>query len=296
MVPDEATVDAELAQRLNELNNAFYRDNAASFFATRHEPWGGWRRCVDAVDGMLTAGSRISLLDVACGNLRFEKFLRERYPDTVFEFCAVDDCAELVGAQIEDDIDFRDVDIAGGLLCGDGGGHEGGCGAGPFRSCRARFDLAVSFGFMHHVPTSAARRLLLRDLVGSVKTGGSVLVSFWRFADDAGLRAKADASTRHAIDELGLPPLDQGDYLLGWQQTQSSYRYCHSFSGAEIDELLADIPDIRLVDRFDADGRTGRLNTYVVLERVRSRSQPVSRYHTGIAARLSHPSFSRETS
>lgn len=60
-----------------------------------------------------------------------------------------------------------------------------------------------------------------------------------------------------------MPP---NDYLLGWQDTQGLYRYCHHFDEPEIERLLAAVADsAELVSRFEADGKTGNLNEYVVL-------------------------------
>lgn len=37
-------MDTTTAQALIALNNRFYRDNAASFSATRSAPWEGWKQ------------------------------------------------------------------------------------------------------------------------------------------------------------------------------------------------------------------------------------------------------------
>lgn len=60
---------------------------------------------------------------------------------------------------------------------------------------------------------------------------------------------------------------NEGDYLLGWRNTPGAYRYCHSFSDEEIDSLVASVADkAQCVARFRADGRTGNLNEYLVLQ------------------------------
>ncbi|WP_281624914.1 hypothetical protein [Senegalimassilia anaerobia] len=47
---------------------------------------------------------------------------------------------------------------------------------------------------------------------------------------------------------------------------QGLYRYCHHFDEPEIERLLAMVADSAdLVSRFEADGKTGNLNEYVVL-------------------------------
>ena len=71
----------------------------------------------------------------------------------------------------------------------------------------------------------------------------------------------------HALAELGLPPLDAGDRLLGWRDEPGAYRYCHSFTDGEIDALAASVGHaVTEVARFRADGRDGALNSYLVLQ------------------------------
>ena len=66
-------MDTKFAQMLCQLNNDFYRDQAVSFSDTRHAKWPGWERCLKAVSSVFLDQSNSVVLDVACGNLRFEK-------------------------------------------------------------------------------------------------------------------------------------------------------------------------------------------------------------------------------
>lgn len=144
---------------------------------------------------------------------------------------------------------------------------------------RPTFDIVACFGFFHHVPGEGARQRLLQELLALAKPGGLVAVSLWRFADHPPLREKAQRSTQKALEwwsqESPDAPLDldPGDYLLGWGEpattgdgaTAPAFRYCHSFSDNEIDALAASAaPNACLAARYFADGRTGRLNTYLV--------------------------------
>lgn len=93
------------------------------------------------------------------------------------------------------------------------------------------------------------------------------MVSFWQFMKHEGMKEKALATHQRALEELQLPPLDDNDYLLGWKNLPGVYRYCHSFTESEIDHLTAAIADeASVISRFTADGRTGDLNTYVILQ------------------------------
>ena len=87
--------------------------------------------------------------------------------------------------------------------------------------------------------------------------------------DEPGLAKKTHESHAAALKyvaEQGLYlNLDANDYLLGWQQTQGVFRYCHHFAEEEVKALVASVSDVaQLADCFRADGRTGNLNEYLV--------------------------------
>lgn len=206
----------------------------------------------------------LRVLDLACGNLRFERYLADALPGRVLSGYAVDNCDPLVeaGGRNESDalsrIAFQNLDAIERLSAG--------CLREALEAPDASCDLAVSFGFMHHVPLERWRAGLLRALVAKVRSGGFVAVSFWRFLNSDKLARKAKETTSRARAELEIPELPGNDYLLGWQDTQGLYRYCHHFDEPEIERLLAMVADSAdLVSRFEADGKTGNLNEYVVL-------------------------------
>lgn len=280
-------MDMQTVETLCQLNTDFYRRQCRSFADTRHAPWPGWTRCLQAagvipaddVPGEKGPSSKqppmqhpaaeppapyprtLSVLDVACGNLRFESFLRERLPQTRLDLHAVDNCDSLAAeGQADGAVHFQHVDVMRALLEGVGWDEDE-----PAPLC----DMTVCFGFMHHVPGRENRMNLMRELVRRTLPGGYVAVSFWQFLNDEGLAAKARATHAHARDNLHLPMLDEGDFVLGWKGVPGAYRYCHSFSQAEITQLVDAVAgSAPCVDRFTADGRTGNLNAYVVLRAV----------------------------
>ena len=293
-----------LALRLCALTSEFYRANAESFSQTRQSPWQGWVRLLEVVDaaggrtgcepGALRAADGavegsvrrdtraaddegcgescavangqepLCVLDLACGNLRFERYLADALPGRMLSGYAVDNCDPLVEAGERSEFGplsrmvFQNLDAIERLSAG--------CLRESLEAPDASCDLAVSFGFMHHVPLERWRAEPLRALIAKVRPGGFVAVSFWRFLNSDKLARKAQETTSRALVELGLPELPPNDYLLGWQDTQGLYRYCHHFDEQEIERLLAAVADsAELVSRFEADGKTGNLNEYVVL-------------------------------
>lgn len=261
-----ATKGAEevLALRLCALTGEFYRANAESFSQTRQSPWQGWVRLLEVMDARAAEREPLCVLDLACGNLRFERYLADALPGRMLSGWAVDNCEPLVEAGERSEfgplsrIAFQNLDVIERL--------SGGRLRESLEAPDASRDLAVSFGFMHHVPLECWRAELLRTLIAKVRPGGFVAVSFWRFLNSDKLAGKAKETTSRARAELGIPELPPNDYLLGWQDTQGLYRYCHHFDEPEIERLLAMMADSAdLVSRFEADGRTGNLNEYVVL-------------------------------
>lgn len=266
------------AQALIDLNNTFYQTNAASFAQTRQAPWQGWQRVldqvrmclnmreadahagVDAPRGAQKAHAPLVAIDVAAGNLRFERLLAAELGDTMETIHAVDDCPSLIDEHslpLHTQVHMRDIlaqlmqskDPLAGLPAG---------------------DLVVSFGFMHHVPGRALRERLLDALAAHTAPGGIMALSLWRFMDDERLAAKAVAADTQAEQhDLPTDGLEPGDHFLGWQNSTDTLRYCHHFSSNEIDDIAAHLCKRGLTpcDRFFADGRSGALNAYLICRR-----------------------------
>ena len=253
-------MDEALVRRMAELNEEFYRENAASFSGTRHGAWPGWERCVA---GVREGAGEVRVLDVASGNLRFFDYLAG-VVGADLDYVAVDSCDELTESasrQARECVRYQSLDVVEALL---GGSLE--------RSIDCdRRDLCVCFGFLHHVPTERLRVALMRDLLAKTRSGGVCCVSLWRFMEEPTLAERARETTADAVRELGIEPgqLGDGDWLLGWQGRRGSWRYCHSFSDEDVDALVGGVSDLaRLRDDFCSDGRSGELNRYLVLERL----------------------------
>lgn len=284
-------MDVSDALRMNELTRAFYEQNASSFSETRGRAWPGWERVLDAID----LPERPRVLDVGCGNLRFERFVREVRPQA--RFACVDSCAALAADACMPDTAFIQADIITALAddalaraIGTGGtrvdtaatlADDTQIGTGSMQADIAAtladgtlaraigtggFDLCVAFGFMHHIPLRVWRERLMRDLVAMARPGGFVAVAFWRFLNSARLIEKACAATEAGRAHRGIVFDDPCDRLLGWQDEPDTFRYCHHFTESEIDALAAAAPGAHEIARFSADGAE-QLNRYLILQR-----------------------------
>ncbi len=309
-------MDTATARELIALNTKFYQDNAESFRATRSAPWEGWRQAVPHLEEALrtarkTQGvaddaasymranpastlqepdasvvannSAATILDLACGNLRFERFLSDTISRRPLVVHAVDNCGALAAqepatANVESaaigiestaaTVVFHDIDILRHALA------HGIAGETLSRLPGVPLcDVSVCFGFMHHVPSIALRERVLQLLAEHTRPGGVIVASFWQFMHDEKLARKADAAAAFARSHpdcfrFNLDEFEPGDQLLGWQDTDS-IRYCHHFDDEEIDELVASVSNtgIRELARYSADGKSHALNRYVVFRR-----------------------------
>ncbi len=259
---------------LCEINNDFYRENSESFSATRQAPWPGWIRSLDLLAPEFKEHETISILDLACGNLRFEQWLSSEadsmLPGSKLTFYAVDNCEDLLlstlgGGFLGDNlkattqkVNYQNLDIVAALL-------EQQDLASQLEAPLC--DISVAFGFMHHIPSQPHRQTILETLIEKTKPGGYVIISFWQFLKNDALREKALLAHQRGQDKYTSLDLDENDFLLGWSDTTDQFRYCHSFFEHEIDELLDKISDrVVTTARYTSDGRGNDLNAYVVLK------------------------------
>jgi hypothetical protein len=265
-------MSADTAKTLIGLVSDFYREHHASFSDTRRRPWPGFERCCDAITGVLASpgmphigqAQSLVMLDLACGNLRFYDYLAAALPKVSIECHAIDLGQVLV--PMRPGISYQSLDILSALA-------DPRCGSLASLLDSPTVDLAVCLGFRHHVPLQDWRRQVLADLLTQTRPGGLAIASFWQYMKSDSLREQARASHAEALSELGaqgrrLEGLGPGDHLLGWQGIAGAWRYCHSFSDSEVDELADSLAgQARLLDRFNSDGRGGGLNAYLVFEK-----------------------------
>lgn len=245
-------MDNRTAEILDRATREFYETCTRSFSETRQAPWPGWLRLLEYVP----RNAHMSVLDLGCGNLRFERFLQGELAEVELTFHAVDRCAELA-PEVPANVNFIRADI--------------GTNSRKALSSAPECDLCVSFAVLHHLPQPETRKDVLGTLLSKTKPGGVACVSFWQFAKSRKLMEKSLEATERGSLKLGIHlDTDAGDFLLGWQGREDVYRYCHSFSDSEVSEMCREACSTtrcRIIDEYSADGRSEDLNRYVVFQR-----------------------------
>ena len=253
-------MDVRTAEKLISETNEFYELHAESFSSTRESPWDGWKELLSLSDEL---PSCVNVLDIGCGNLRFERFLANNLHDHKIRAYAFDSCSPLT--ELGDDEfkeHFNQLDIMREL--------ESGNLLESLKMHAKPCSISVAFGFMHHIPLPEWRIQLLKDMIEMTKPGGFVCVSFWQISNSEKMIAKARKTTEVGCERLGIRLEDEtGDYLLDWQSDERAFRYVHDFSDSEITSLIeaACESGTTLCKTYAADGRTGNLNRYVILKR-----------------------------
>jgi SAM-dependent methyltransferase len=129
-----------------------------------------------------------------------------------------------------------------------------------------RFEVALAFAVLHHIPGEANRRRLLNQVRAHLEPGATLVLSVWQFQHSPRLLARRQPWARVGIDEAELEP---GDTLLDWrhalpdQPEKVGLRYVHQFSREELNALAA-ASGFRVEETFESDGEGGRLGLYQV--------------------------------
>lgn len=241
-------MDAVISQRLIDLNRQFYQTFAQPFSITRQRLQPGVRRVLEMIP------VEASLLDLGCGNGELYRALASRGQQG--GYVGLDFSAELLQAAEERTAPgkstpaalFLQADLTSPDWARDIPGK--------------RFEAAVAFAVMHHLPGVETRLHFLGQLKGLLVAQGRLHLSNWQFLNSERLRARIQPWEMIGITQ---DQVDTDDYLLDWRQGGYGLRYAHHFSEAELTEL-AQASDFRIRETFYSDGAGGRLSIYQIWE------------------------------
>ena len=237
-------VNQVTAERLLALNRRFYTEHARDFSATRARIQPGVQRLLGTLAG------HESILDLGCGNGGLARELAERghrgpYLGLDFSLPLLQQARPAGFAAEFVQADLASADWAAGLPS-------------------AGFDIIFALAMLHHIPDSARRLTLLKQIHDLLKPAGRFIHSNWQFLNSPKLTGRIQPWER-----AGLPAseLDAGDYLLDWKGGAAGLRYVHHFAEPELSALAA-AAGFRQNASFHSDGHGGRLSLYQIWDRI----------------------------
>ena len=250
----------EVVQNLLNINKEFYQSFGQAFAQTRRRVQPGVRR---ALLEWITDGD---WLDIGCGSGVLAQAwknagLQGSYTGVDFSIPLLEEALGQLTHVSGDDklaVNFKQADLA----------VENWVDGLPER----RFDGAVSFAVLHHIPSSAYRQRLLVEIAGLLKPGGVFILSVWQFHHSPKLLARVQP---WSLVSLADSDLEEGDTLLDWRYHPGGeggvpgLRYVHQFSRGELQELAREAGFV-VINEYESDGSGGRLGLYQVWRRAAS--------------------------
>lgn len=232
-------MDIKQKSELIILNKEFYEKTADSFSASRQSFWPGWSK-------LPLPNEDDKILDIASGNMRFEKFLRNKIDD--FQYLGVDSCKALQEKSHLITEFFITIDILGQMLKNQDWTEK---------LKYQKWDYIFCCAFLHHIPGEDWRLIFLKKLASLLAKNGKLVVNFWQFGEEPKMRKKV-------ITDLG-----ENDYILGWEAGVQAQRFCHSFSKNEIEEIKKEMSkeDLSLINEYKADGANQKMNHYLIWQK-----------------------------
>lgn len=244
--------------QISDCTSLFYKSVGDSFSQTRTFAWAGWDKCLPSISMLAQSkkNNHLNIVDIACGNLRFKKYIDAKLNNATYSMQCIDNSNDLMHKYVDyySNIELINVDIIRALL-----------NDNLIKNFN-NADLIVAFGLMHHIPTFELRKKLIFDLYGKLNNGGLLIVSFWQFLTDEKLRKKAIEVTKQSKKHLNMNILEENDYFLSWQDNNEVFRFCHHFDNDEINKLFFDL-DALDISQFSADGNNNKLNRYVLISK-----------------------------
>lgn len=257
-------MEEQTITKLNDLTQQFYNTVSESFSQTRQLSWEGWKAIPEILVKSLNT-QKLNVLDIGCGNGRFATFLHESVDCGVL-YTGVDTNTELLlrtKAVIETleksnrEKNFEgivaELDLVAELLKNNFNIHF----------ADKNFTVITAFGVLHHIPTAKLRQKFLEAISQILSENGVCIISLWRFAEFERYQSKKLDPAEFGIADREL---EANDFLLGWKDQKNIARYCHSFTEQEISGIIKN-SNLRLLTQYQADGKEGTANTYLVLQK-----------------------------
>lgn len=251
-------MQVDVIKKLNNLNEQFYKKVGPEFDRTRQQYWKGWDTLIPLIKKKYRQ-NELSVLDLACGNARFGRFLAEYFPDKNIQYHGIDreetllnlSQSALQATHLQFTLEKQDIIQA--LLDKN------------LFSSKDTYDIVMVFGLLHHVPSQALREELVKALEIVLKPQGILVITSWQFAT---LPRFSERFINPEVVDLHSEDLEKNDYILDWKRVETAYRYCHFANEAEVKNLIEANTKLQVIDSYYADGKTHSLNCYSIAEKI----------------------------
>jgi 2-polyprenyl-3-methyl-5-hydroxy-6-metoxy-1,4-benzoquinol methylase len=243
-------------RQLNQLNQQFYQTVAESFDKSRQYFWQGWAQLEPYLEKLQENQKQLTVLDVGCGNGRFAEFLLEK--KLQFNYVGVDNNQKLLSIAAKNltktkiKFELKKIDLVEELLSGT-----------LSQNFEKKFDLIVAFGILHHIPSFELRLKFFQELATLIKPPAYLITTAWQFALEN--RFSNRVIKPNAIN-LDPRDLEKNDFILDWRKGQRAFRYCHFVDENEVEKIDKSLKSLKLEKTFLADGKSGKLNRYLIFQ------------------------------
>ncbi|NJL97034.1 methyltransferase domain-containing protein [Candidatus Gracilibacteria bacterium] len=135
-------MDQSIEKELNQLNYEFYEKIGKYWNNQPNYEWDGWGRLIEPIKNLQSKlGRNLRVLDLGCGNGRFLHWLVKNFAEV--EYVGVDFSDYLLGVAKKNDQKRIGTFIKSDLFMDEW----------IFLNSLVDFDLIVSFGLVHHIPS-----------------------------------------------------------------------------------------------------------------------------------------------
>lgn len=238
-------MDSATIRRLTALNAQFYADHALAFAQRRRAPQAGAQRLLTR----LQTGERV--LEIGCGDGKLIPAVLERGAT----YTGVDLSPELLQLAARRVAPPQTVELLTADLADP---HW----AQTWQS--ATFHWIWALAVFHHVPGYATRVRAVQQCAALLAPGGQCAISNWQFTRSTKLRTHTVPWAMLGLTEVDVEPKD---YLLNWERNErTGLRYVHLLDETEARQLAAEA-GLSVSEIFTADGESGDLSDYVIMEK-----------------------------
>lgn len=247
-------MEKRIVEKINSINEEFYRNFAKSFSATRG-------RIQPGVAHLLTHSNKSgNWLDIGCGNGTLARALIEqgfsgRYLGVDFSQGLIEEARRITAEMQQSsdiNIDFQCMDI-----------NQTGWAQ---EISEIHWDTISIFAVLHHIPSHEQRFTLCKQIRELLVPNKPVYVSVWQLKNSPRLFSRVKP---WQVVGIHNDEVEDGDVLMDWragqkqEESSQALRYVHVFSEDELVQL-AQNSNFEVTETFYSDGKEGNLALYQV--------------------------------